>query len=121
MFMICTCSDIQLDIICIDYDRYGLQYIADTGAGDAFTGIDHEQRVMRGALYELFIQVEKLVFLPFQAGAGMRTLIVIGKKFAILVYHEDGPGFTIDLYFETFTAGVVDITGFAENVGHNVC
>jgi len=37
------------------------------------------------------------------------------------VYHEDGLGFTLDLNLETFTAGVFDIAGFAENVGHNVC
>lgn len=121
MLRICGCSDIQFDIISIDYDRYSLQHVSDTGAGDTFSGVDHEQRVMRGTLYEFFIQVEKLIFLPLQAGAGMRTFIVIGIKLAILMYHEDGPGFTFDLNLETFTAGVFDIAGFAENVGHNVC
>ncbi len=119
--MIWDCSDIQFDIISIDDDRYNLQYIADTGACNALTGVDHEQGVVSGALYEFFVQVEELVFLPFQAGAGMRTFIVISKKLAILVYHEDGLGFTLDLNLETFTAGVFDIAGFAENVGHNVC
>jgi len=115
------CSDIQFDIISIDDDRYTLQQITDTGAGDALTGVDHEQRVVSGALYEFFIQVEELIFLPFQAGTGMRTFIVIGIKLAILVHHEDGLGFMADLDLETFTAGVFDIAGFTENVGHNVC
>jgi hypothetical protein len=74
-----------------------------------------------GALYEFFIQIQELILLPFQAGAGMWTFIVIGMKLAILMYHEDGLGFTVDLNLETFTAGVFDIAGFAENVGHNVC
>ena len=76
---------------------------------------------MSGTLYEFFIQVEELVFLPFQTGAGMRAFIVIGKKLAILVHYEDGLGFMVDLDLETFTAGVFDIAGFTENVGHNVC
>ena len=76
---------------------------------------------MGGALNEFFIQIQKLIFLPFEAGAGMWAFIVIGKKLAILVHDEDGLGFTVDLNLETFTAGVFDIAGFAENVGHNVC
>jgi len=76
---------------------------------------------MGGALNEFFIQIQKLIFLPFEAGAGMWAFIVIGKKLAILVHDEDGLGFTVDLNLETFTAGIVDIAGFAENVGHNVC
>jgi len=115
------CSYIKFDIISIDDDRYTLQQITDTGAGDALTGVDNEQGVVSGALYEFFIQVEELIFLPFQAGAGMWTFIVIGIKLAILVHHEDGLDFTVDLNLETFTAGVFDIAGFAENVGHNVC
>jgi hypothetical protein len=51
----------------------------------------------------------------------MRAFIVIGKKLAILVHYEDGLGFMVDLDLETFTAGVFDIAGFTENVGHNVC
>ncbi len=113
-------SDIQFDIISIDLDGDVLQQLTDTGAGDAFARIDHEQGIMGGALDEFFIEIEKLVLLPFEIGAGMWTLIVIGKKLAILVYYEDRLGFTFDLDLETLTAGVFDITGFAENVGHNV-
>ena len=29
-------------------------------------------------------------------------------------------GFTLDFEFETFAARVFDVSGFAENVGHNV-
>ena len=76
---------------------------------------------MGGTLDERFIKIEELIFLPFEAGAGMRAFIVIGKKFAIFMYHEDGLGFAFDLDLKTFTAGVFDFAGFAENVGHNVC
>lgn len=113
-------SDIQFDIISIDLDGDCLQQLTDTGAGDALARIDHEQSIMGGTLDEFLVEIEKLVFLPFEIGAGMRTLIVIGKKLAILLYHEDRLVFAVDLDLETFTAGVFDITGFAENVGHNV-
>jgi len=76
---------------------------------------------MRSTLDERFVQIEKLVFLPFKTGASMWTLIVISKKIAILVYDKNGPGSAFDFNLETFTARVFDIGGFAENVFHNVC
>jgi len=72
------------------------------------------------ALYQRLIQVEKLVFLPFKAGACMWALIVISKELSILVHHKNVVGFTVDFKLETFAAGVFDISGFAENVAHNV-
>jgi hypothetical protein len=104
----------------MDCYRQRLQCISDTGAGDAFTGIDHEQRIVSGTLNKGFIQVEKLVFLPFETGAGMRALVVIGKKLAVFMHDKNGLGFAFDFNLETFAARVFDISGFAENVSHNV-
>lgn len=76
---------------------------------------------MGGTLNKGFIQVQELVFLPFETGAGMRALIVKGKKLTVLMHDKNGLGFSLDFNLETFTARVFDIGGFAENVCHNVC
>ncbi len=104
-----------------DGKRYRLQWITIAGAGDAFARIDDKQRIMCCALNQRFIQIEKLVLLPFETGTGMRAFIVIRKKFTVFVHHKDGASFAFDFEFETFAAGVFDIGGFAEYVRHNVC
>ena len=76
---------------------------------------------MGGALDKCFIKIQKLVFLPFETGAGMRTFVVIGKKFTVFMHDKNGLGFAFDFNLETFAARVFDICGFAENVGHYVC
>lgn len=75
---------------------------------------------MGSTLYEGFVEIKELVFLPFQCGAGMRAFIVISEKFTVFMYHEYRLYLTFDFKLETFTAGVFDVTGFAENVCHNV-
>lgn len=75
---------------------------------------------MGGTLDKRFIQVEKLVFLPFQAGAGMWTFVVVGKEFTVFMHDKNRLGFPFDFDLETFTARVFYIGGFAENVSHNV-
>jgi len=45
---------------------------------------------MCGALYQCFIHIKKLIFLPLQAGTGMWTLVVISKEFAIFVHYKNG-------------------------------
>jgi hypothetical protein len=89
-------------------------------AGDAFAFIDGEQGVVCGALYQCIVQIQEFILLPLETGTGMRTLIVIGKKVTVFMYHEDVTGFTFYFNLETFTAGVFDIGGFAENVYHDV-
>ena len=76
---------------------------------------------MGGALHECFIKIQKLVFLPFQRGTGMRTFIVIGIKLAVFMYYKNRLCFTFYFELEAFTARVFDVAGFAENVSHNVC
>jgi len=90
------------------------------GASDAFAVIDVEQGVVRGALDQGIVQIEEFILLPFETGTGMRTLIVIGKKITVFMHHEDVTSFTFYFDLETFTAGVFDIGGFAENVCHDV-
>ncbi len=75
---------------------------------------------MRSTLDQLFIKIQKLIFLPFKIDAGMRALIMISKKFPVFMYHEDGERFTFDSDFETFAARVFDVCSFAENMSHNV-
>ncbi len=60
------------------------------------------------------------MLLPFEAGTGMRAFVVICKKFIVFVHHKDGAGFAFYFEFETFAAGVFDIGGIAEYVGHIV-
>ena len=76
---------------------------------------------MCGALYQCFVEVKKLVLLPFQTGAGMWTLVVICKVFAIFMHHKNGLGFAFDFDLETFTARVFNIGSFAKKICHNVC
>jgi len=76
---------------------------------------------MRCTLDQFFIEIEELVLLPFETGAGMRALVEISKEFAIFMYHENRLGFTFYFNLETLTAGVFDIAGSAEYVCHNVC
>ena len=71
---------------------------------------------MSSALDQRVIQVQKLVFLPFQVGTCVRTLVVIGKKSSVFVDHKDRPGFAIDLDLEALAAGVLYVGSFAENV-----
>ena len=76
---------------------------------------------MCGALYKCFIQIKKLVLLPFKAGAGVRAPVVISKKFTIFLHDKNRLFFTIYFKLKTFAAGIFNIGGFAKNVCHNVC
>ena len=71
-----------------DHQLDGVQVIADTRAGYAGSGVDFKQCVMRGALYEHVIHVEKLVFLPLKISAGMRTAVYVSFEYAILVHNK---------------------------------
>jgi len=75
---------------------------------------------MGGTLDQFFIQIEELVFLPFQVGTGMRAFIVVCEEFTIFMDEENRPGLAFDFDLETFAAGVFDIGGFADNMGHDV-
>ena len=109
-----------MDFTIFNGERYGVQCIATARASDAFARVNKKQRVMGGALYQCFIKIKKLVFLPFEAGTSVWAMVVKSKKFTILVYHKDRLDFTSDFKLKTFAAGVFDISGFAENVGHDV-
>ena len=109
-----------MNLVTLDGDCDGLQPVARTGPGNTLTGVDHKQRVVCCALDQRFVQIKKLVFLPFQVGAGMWAIIVISKELAVFMYHKNRLCFSVDFDFETFAAGVFDITGFAENVCHDV-
>jgi len=81
---------------------------------------------MGSALDQRLVQIEELILLPLEVGTGMRTPIVISVEQAVLVYHEDRPGFAPDLDLEALAAGIFDIGGFAEGVFigygcHGVC
>ena len=76
---------------------------------------------MYRTLYEFIIQIQELIFLPLERGTGMWAAIVISEKFAIFMDHENRLRFALYFELKTFTAGVFDISGFAENVCHNVC
>ena len=71
-------------------------------------------------LDQLVIHVQELVFLPFQICTGMRALVEVGEKFTVLMNHKNRLGFAFDFDLETFAAGVIDISSFAENVCHDV-
>jgi len=73
------------------------------------------------ALDECFVQVQKLIFLPLQRRTGVWASVVISEEFTLFMYDKNRLCFTFDFELETFTAGVFDVAGFAENVGHNVC
>lgn len=75
---------------------------------------------MCGALNQLFIKIQELIFLPLKIDAGMRALIMISKEFSIFMCHKDGMCFAFDFDFETFAAGVFDVCGFAEKLCHDV-
>jgi len=75
---------------------------------------------MGRALNQRLVQIKKLVFLPFQAGSGVRAAVVISKKLTVLVHHKNRRCFALDFDIKAFAAGVFDITGFAENVAHDV-
>jgi hypothetical protein len=95
--------------------RYCLQRVTSAGPGDTLARIDGEQGIMSGALYQFFVHIEELVFLPFQVGAGMWAFIVIGIELAIFVHDEDRVRLAFDLRFKTFTAGVFYIGCSAEH------
>lgn len=76
---------------------------------------------MGSTLNECFIKIQKLVFLPFQRGTGMRAFIVVSEKCAIFMHHEYRLHLAFDLELKAFAARVFDISSFAENVGHDVC
>jgi hypothetical protein len=103
-----------MDLVIDDLQWDSLQAITGTGAGYAFAGFDEEQCIMGRTLDQFLVDIEKLVFLPFETGTRMRALVVISEELGILVNHKNGPGFTFDLEFETLAAGVFDIGGFAE-------
>jgi len=76
---------------------------------------------MGRALNQLLVQIQKLVFLPFKVCTSMWTLVVVSKKLTIFMDQKNRLNFTADFNLETFTAGVFDISGSAENMGHDVC
>jgi hypothetical protein len=73
-----------------------------------------------GALNKGFVQIQKLVFLPFEGGTGMRALIEVAVKFPVFMYNKDGLGFAFDFNLKCLAAGVFNIVCIAENVSHNV-
>ena len=93
---------------------------ANTGAGYAFSRVDLKQCVVGGALNQLFIEIEKLIFLPLQVSAGVWATIDVGKKLTVLFYEKYRSGFTSNFKLETFAAGVFDIAYFAKIMSHNV-
>jgi len=119
-------SGFDYQVVTLNVQWYGCQCVTCAGSGDAFTRIDHEQGVMGSALDQCLVQVEKLVLLPLEVGAGMRTLVVIRIELTIFVYHEDRLDFASDLDLEALAARVLDIGCFTEGgfIGygcHDVC
>ncbi len=86
--MLVSLLNFKMNFAIFDVERYRLQRIAGAGASDAFARIDGKQCVMCCTLDQRFAQIEKLVFLPFEAGTGMRALIIKSKKRAVFVYHK---------------------------------
>jgi len=81
---------------------------------------------MGRTLDQCLVQVEKLVLLPLEVDAGMRTLVVIRIELAFFMYHEDRLGFVCDPDLEALAARVLDIGGFTQGgfIGygcHDVC
>lgn len=75
---------------------------------------------MGSALYQCIVHIQKLVFLPFQVGSGMRALIVVGEKFTIFMYDKNSLHFTIDFDLKALAARVFYVGSFTKNVCHNV-
>ena len=75
---------------------------------------------MGGALYQCIVHIQKLVFLPFQVGSGMRALIVVGEKLSIFMYDKNSLHFTMDLDLKTLAAWVFYVGSFTKNVCHDV-
>ncbi len=111
---------VEMDFIALDADAQRAELVTGTGAGDAFAGVDQKPGIVGRALDQCLVQVKKLVFLPLQAGTGVRAIVVISKKLAVLVYDKDRLCFALDFDIKTFAAGVFDIAGFAEKVAHDV-
>ena len=70
---------------------------------------------MSGALDQLFVHIEELVFLPLQVGTGMWALVVIGMELAIFFNDEDRMRLVLDLCFKAFTSRIVYVGCFAEH------
>ena len=80
---------------------------------------------MGSTLDQRLVQIEKLVFLPLEVDAGMRTLVVIRVELTVFMHHEDRLGFACDIDLEALAAGIFDIGdftqgGFTGNGSHNV-
>jgi len=75
---------------------------------------------MRCTLDQCFVQIKKLIFLPFEVGASMRALIEVGKELAIFMYYKNRLCFTSDLDLKTPASRIFDISGFTEDVCHGV-
>jgi len=119
-------SGFHYQVVTLNRQWYGCQCVTCAGPGDTFTRIDHEKSVMGSALDQRLVQVEKLVLLPLEVGAGMWTLVVIRVELTVFVYHEDRPGFAFDLDLEALAARIFDIGCFTEgsfiSYGcHDVC
>ena len=91
-----------------------LQTVANARTCDTGTRIDFEQGVMRGALNEGAVHVEKLVFLPFEVDAGMRATVDIAREITVLVHDKQGKLFTSLLDFKRFRSGISDFFGRAK-------
>lgn len=76
---------------------------------------------MSRALYQLLVEVQKLILLPFKTGASMRATVVISKECCVFVHHKNGLSFTFYFDLKTFAARVFDVGCLAENVCHDVC
>src|SRR5690606_5919565 len=68
----------------------GDEELAGAGAGDAFPGLDQEQRAVAGALDQAAAVVEKAVGLPFQRHAAVRTAVAIGIDAALAAHQQQG-------------------------------
>ena len=62
--------------------------MARTGAENTFTGFDQKTRIVRRALYQCALHIEKLVVDPFERRPGMRTTVAVSKKISIVPHHE---------------------------------
>ena len=75
---------------------------------------------MYAALYKTIIQVEKLVWLPVQAGACMRAAVFVGMKLTIFVYHEKVQRCPAGVNAKFFRAWVSNRADVAELMLHSL-
>ena len=86
-----------------------LQAGSDTGAGNTQSTVDLEQRIVGRALDESLVEIEKLVLLPFQIGAGVWAAVDVGMEGSIAVYHEDIQRRTLEAELKRTAARIPDV------------